>query len=470
VLAEKSGIPGVVVTNPGFDEQVRNFARQNGVPALQVAVYPDPFDLETVAQLREKSVKILIPQIIDALTKPLPATNASAVKGPASEIVFRGTIDQVNRYFTAMGWSDGMPIIPPTRERVAEFLKYTDHHPHEEIAVLPPANLKATPWNIAVNGVMAGCRPEYMPILIAAVQAMADPGFRYKEHGSSTHSFTNFFWVNGPIARQLGVDHGQGLIENPVNRVIGRALSLIERNIAGLRIKETQMGTFGKQLSWVMAEDEETMAKFGWEPFHVEKGFARNANTVTAGYSTLWGRNLIPSASDPKIVMQIIAYGITTTEALASGFTGQSRRYVLLTPSVAKILAQGSYTKKSLREDLVKNARKITYEAVFSKVYGSFGQVRDPLEKEFQKALKDKSSEKGKLPPWYPKFPGWENIETTPVLKAVEFIVCGDTARNKVQILAGGPGIATKEIKLPARWDELMRGAGYRPLDSFFLK
>jgi hypothetical protein len=168
--------------------------------------------------------------------------------------------------------------------------------------------------------------------------------------------------------------------------------------------------------------------------------------------------------------MQIIAYGITTTEALASGFTGQSRRYVLLTPSVARILAQGGYTKKSLREDLIKNARKITYEAVFSKVYGSFGQVRDPLEKEFQKALKDKNSEKGKLPPWYPKFPGWENIETTPVLKAVEFIVCGDTARNKVQILAGGPGIATKEIKLPARWDELMRGAGYRPLDSFFLK
>ena len=126
-------------------------------------------------------------------------------------------------------------------------------------------------------------------------------------------------------------------------------MSLIERNIAGFRIKETQMGSFGKTLSWVLAEDEEAMIKLGWEPYHVEKGFAKNANTLSAGYSTLWGRNLIPSTSDPKILMQIMAYGITNTEAFASGFTGQSRRYVLVAPGVAKILADGGYTKKSLR-------------------------------------------------------------------------------------------------------------------------
>jgi len=469
-VAEQSGIPGVVVTNPGFDEQARNSAKENGIPSLQVAVYPDPFDLETNAQLQEKSAKIVVPQIIDALTKPIAASKAAAEKGGSREIVSTGTIDQINRYFTDKGWSDGMSITPPTREKVAEFLKYTDYPPDQEIAVLPPANLKATPWNIAVNGVMAGCRPEYMPILIAAVQAIADPDFRYKNHGESTHSFMNFFWVNGPIARQLGIDHGQGLIANPVNSVIGRAMSLIERNIAGLRIKETQMGSFGKQLSWVLAEDEEAMTKLGWEPYQVGKGFAKNANTLSAGYSTLWGRNLIPSTSDPKILMQIMAYGITTTEAFASGFTGQSQRYVLVAPGVAKVLADGGYTKKSLREDLIKNARKITYEAVFSKVYGSFGPVYNSFEAELQKALKNKNTKKGMLPPWYPRFPGWENIETTPAIKLVEFIVCGDPARNKVQILAGGPGSAIKEIKLPAKWDELMEKAGYRPLQEFFLK
>ena len=238
-------------------------AQDSGIPSLQVALYPDPFDLETDAQLREKSAKIVVPQIIDALTKPITASKDSVAKRDSREIVFTGTIDQINRYFTDKGWSDGMSITPPTKEKVEEFLKYTDYAPDQEIAVLPVANLRATPWNIAVNGVMAGCRPEHMPILIAAVQAIADPAFRYANNGGSTHSFMNFFWVNGPLARQLGIDHGQGLIAHPVNSVIGRAMSLIERNIAGFRIKETQMGSFGKQLSWVLAEDEEAMSQTG---------------------------------------------------------------------------------------------------------------------------------------------------------------------------------------------------------------
>ena len=468
-MAEQAGIPGVVVTNPGFDEQVRHSAQDSGIPSLQVALYPDPFDLETNAQLREKSVTMVFPQIVEALTKPVTAAKDSVATRGSREIVFTGTVDQINRYFTDKGWSDGMSITPPTREKVEEFLKYTDDAPDQKIAVLPVANLKATPWNIAVNGVMAGCRPEHMPILIAAVQAMTDPAFRYANNGGSTHSFMNFFWVNGPLARQLGIDHGQGLIAHWVNSVIGRAMSLIERNIAGFRIKETQMGSFGKQLSWVLAEDEAAMGKLGWEPYHVEKGFAKNANTLSAGNSTVWGRNLIPSTSDPKALMQIMAYGMVNTEAFASGFSG-SRRYVLIEPGVAKILAAGGYTKQRLRQDLMKTGRKITHEAVFSQVYGSFGPVYGSFEAEFQKALINKNTQKGMLPPWYPRFPGWEAIETSPAIRQVEFIVCGDPARNKVQTLAGGPGAAIKEIKLPAKWDELMAKAGYRPLKEFFLK
>ncbi len=467
VVAEQLGIPAVVVTNPGFDEQARTMAQYSGIPSLQVAVYPDPFDLETEAQLVEKSKTILVPQIIDALTKSIAAAKDS-VKIDSRKIVFTGTLDEINRYFTALGWSDGLSISPPTVDRIEEFLKYTDYGPHEEIAVLPPANLKATPWTIAANGVMAGCRPEYMPILIAAVQAMGDPAFRYRSHGASTHSITSFFWVNGPLARQLGIDHGQGLIAHPVNAAIGRAMSLIERNIAGLRIKETQMGSFGKMMSWVLAEDEQAMIQWGWEPYHVEKGFDRNANVITAGTSTVWGRNLVPATSEPEIITQLIAYDAVNTEAFASGFTGQSRRYVLIGPGVAEILAGGGYTKGTLRRDIMRMGRKITYEAVFSQVYGSFGRVQRSFEEELRRALR--YSEKGKLPPWYPRFPGWEEIETVPAVGMIEFIVCGDPIRNKVQILAGGPGIASKEIKLPANWDELMQKAGYRPLREFYLQ
>lgn len=462
-----------MVVNPGFDDQARKVARAEGIPAIQVAVYPDPFDLETDAQLREKSVRLLLPQIIDALTKPVaPAPKQSAAEKDNRAIVFTGTIDQINRYVTEKGWSDGLSITPPTRERVEEFLKYTGYAPDEEITILPLANLRATPWNIAVNGVMAGCRPEYMPILIAAVQAMGDPAYHYNLFGGSTHSFTSFFWVNGPIARQLGIDHGQGLIANPVNAVLGRAMSLIERNIAGLRIKETQMGSFGKQPMYFLAEDEEAMGELGqgWEPYHVARGFARNANTVSASYSTVWGRNLIPATSDPKILMQLMAYGITTTEAFASGLTGMPR-CVLIGPGVAKVLAQGGYTKETLRRDLVETGRKITYEAIFSKVYGSVGNVHGTFDQELAKVQRNPANEKGKLPPWYPRFPGWEQIQTMPAVNQVEILVCGDPARNKVQTLASGRGRVTiKEIKLPSRWHQLMEQLGRPPLEEFYLK
>ena len=90
------------------------------------------------------------------------------VKSP-EEIVYRGTFDEVNDFFYQKGWTDGLSIIPPTREAVEETLSWTDLSPEEEIGILPLATRKATPWNIAVNAVMAGCRPEYMPVLIAAV-------------------------------------------------------------------------------------------------------------------------------------------------------------------------------------------------------------------------------------------------------------------------------------------------------------
>jgi hypothetical protein len=474
VVAEKSGVPSVVVAGPAFKKQAEVTAYDQGVPSVRVAVYPGPFDLHSDSQVRENAVKIVVPQVIEALTKPLPesasAQEASRKEKKAREVVFTGTVDEVNRYFSDYQWSDGMAIIPPTVERVEEFLQYTDYAPYEEIAVLPLANLRATPWNIAVNAVMAGARPQYMPIIMAAVQAIGDPAFRLAVTGGSTHSFNTFYWVNGPLARQLGIDYGQGLIAAQANQVIGRTMSLIERNIAGFRIKETQMGTFGKLQSWVLAEDEEALKKIGWQPDHVEKGFDKDVSTVSVASSTFMGQNIIPSTSDPKILIQLLAYGITYNEAFASGMIG-SPRTLLLAPTTAEVLAKGGYTKKTLIEDLVETARKPTYEWTFSKVYGSYGRIFSSFDKEVEKDLNDPRAAKGKLPPWYPRAPGWEEIKTTPSItrNTIHILVCGDPSRNKAQVLAGGTGKSVKEVKLPATWDELMEKAGYRPLREFVI-
>jgi hypothetical protein len=458
------------VAAPGFVETVRQIGLNQDVPALQVAVYPGPFELHTDAELAENTGKVLFPQIVDTLTKPIKTGETVAADAPdPRKIVSTGTIDEIDIYFSLKKWSDGMPVIPPTIERVEEFLKFTDFAPDETIAVLPSANLGATPWNIAVNGVMAGCRPEYMPVLIAAVQAMGDEAFSLASHGGSTHSFTIFLCVNGPLSRQLGIDHGQGLIAHPVNRVIGRALGLIERNIAGFRIKETQMGSFGKTLSWALAEDEEAIFNIGWEPLHVEKGFDRNASIVSMGSSTIWGQNLIPSTSDARTLMLMLAHEISHKEIFASGSI-RSARTELMTPTVAKLLADSGYSKKSLKEELIKNSRRVTHEWVYCKVHGSFGWVYPSFEEELEKCLAEPGVEKGRLPVWYPRFPGWEAIETTPSIQVdkIDILVCGDPSRNKAQTMAGAKMVA-REINLPANWDELMEKKGYRHLKSFNL-
>lgn len=472
-MAEQSGIPSVVVAGSAFKKQAEVTANDQGVPSLRVAVYPGPFDLHSDAQLRENAVKVVVPQVIEALTKPLPesaSARASLKEQKVRETVFTGTIDEVNRYFSDYQWSDGMAIIPPTVERVEAFLEYTGYAPYEEIAVLPLANLRATPWNIAVNAVMAGARPEYMPIVIAAVQAIGDPAFRLAVTGGSTHSFNTFFWVNGPLARQLGIEFGQGLIAAHANQSIGRTMSLIERNIAGFRTKETQMGTFGKLQSWVLAEDEEALKRIGWQPDHVSRGFDKDASTVSAASSTFMGQNTIPSTSDPKVLMQLLAYGITYNEALASGMIN-SPRTLLITPTTAEVLAKGGYTKRTLIADLAETARKPTYEWTFSKVYGSYGRVFGSFDRELQRELNDPRAAKGKLPPWYPRAPGWEDIKTTPSVArhGIRILVCGDPSRNKAQVLAGGRGGSVKEVRLPANWDDLMEKAGYRPLKEFVL-
>jgi len=152
VEAEKAGIPSVVVTLTNFVTVAQLAARAAGIDDLRTAEYPGAIGVH-LPEIREKIINVLFDQIIDGLTKPGPgqASRDAGVFDP-EEIVCRGSFDDVNRYFKGHEWTDGLPIVPPTRQRIGEFLRYTDRPPLEQVAILPQANLRATPWNIAVNG------------------------------------------------------------------------------------------------------------------------------------------------------------------------------------------------------------------------------------------------------------------------------------------------------------------------------
>ncbi|MBR2085222.1 MAG: hypothetical protein IJ879_11700, partial [Muribaculaceae bacterium] len=169
IAAEYIGIPSVMIAAPGFDTQAKTTAYNNGISVLRVAVYPGAFASHTVEELQQNTREVLWPQIKDMLTRTLTQEEVEENSHPEvadpQQPIFSGTIDEINEFYNDMLWSDGMPIIPPTLDRVEEFMKYTDYRWNRTIAVLSPSYRQTLVWHVAINGVMAGCKPEYMPLL-----------------------------------------------------------------------------------------------------------------------------------------------------------------------------------------------------------------------------------------------------------------------------------------------------------------
>ena len=182
------------------------------MPNLRIVEWRGHIDLDSEAERREKIKAEITPAVKKLLTEPVAKIEEVArTAWDAKKIVFKGTFEEVNEFFYKNQWRDGLPIVPPTLEKVEEFLKFTDRSPDQVLGTFPPGNRQVTVWTVAVNGVMAGCRPEYMPILIAATEAIAEPQFRL-EAGGSTPGWQALVTLNGPIVRQLGFNYGQGLM------------------------------------------------------------------------------------------------------------------------------------------------------------------------------------------------------------------------------------------------------------------
>ena len=155
---------------------VKMIAKDSGYPDLRIAEYPRTIALDDVPTMRKNIEEKLFPRIVKALTEPVKSTVTTKNLEPNNQdIVFEGNLEQVNQHFYEKQWGDGLPVVPPTMEKVEAFLKYTDRSPDEMLGVLPPRMGAATVWKVAVNGVMSGCRPEYMPVLLAIAEIVADP-------------------------------------------------------------------------------------------------------------------------------------------------------------------------------------------------------------------------------------------------------------------------------------------------------
>jgi hypothetical protein len=282
--------------------------------------------------------------------------------------------EAVQEMFLARGWSDGLPIVPPTPQRVEAMMAATDLNSQDVVAELPPIWGAATIEKLAINAVMAGCLPAYFPVLVAAIEAMSDPAFNLYAVQATTHPCAPLVIVNGPLRSALGLNSSSGAFGpgwRP-NAVIGRAVRLALLNIGGARPGTGDMSTQGapSKYSYCVAENEESSP---WQPLQVERGFEPHQSTVTvlAGEPP---HNINDHAGSSAVdILTIIAGSIAVTGA-NNAYTG-GETLLALGPEHAGTIARDGFSKRDIGEWLVQRAtiplERYTEETMIER----FGQV-----------------------------------------------------------------------------------------------
>ncbi len=276
--------------------------------------------------------------------KPGPALDALRVSGSSVE---------VTSTFYKNGWTDGFPIVPPTEEAVREMLAGTDLSLDHVLGIMVPKNAPVTLQKIAINAVMAGCRPTYLPVLIAAVEGILEPDFDLTGVQCSTGPHSPLLLINGPVRRQINVNCSSGAMGHgwQANATIGRAIRLILNNIGGARIGESDMTTLGmaENYTYCFGENEEQNP---WMPLHVEQGFGAEDSTVS-----------VLGAFSPEIISDHVGIKAEEILAVAADVAARLTRFhvpmmghiierdtlLILCPEHAKSIADAGWSKTDLR-------------------------------------------------------------------------------------------------------------------------
>ena len=344
---ERRGLPGVVLSFETLLEDAEGAAERQGVP-LRVVSVPYPPEAITGEEWEE------IADLTDrALTNPPLGEEARTGPSPAprpERIAFRGGHDDCLDFFYNQGWTDGLPIVPPTEERLAAMLKGTGHAPEEVVtATMWPEAWEATVEKVALNGVMAGCRPEHLPVLLAAVEAFGQEDISAQVR--STNSFCFMQVVNGPIRNEIGMNAGTSALSpgNRANAAIGRALRLFVLNLGGGRVGLNLMANLGNVglYSFCLPENEEESP---WEPLSVDLGYRAGESVLTI-FSGGWfhAGNFISQPLEE----------LARTMAWTEHPTGM---VALMAPPRARSLAEQKMTKARVREVLWREAKRTIAE------------------------------------------------------------------------------------------------------------
>lgn len=366
VAAEKAGIPSVSLVCSGFERQALATGRGLGIDNLPLAVLNGHVDSVTSEEMISRFLAQTVPEILRGLTVESLESDAQHGEPSALDIVGCGSIDHINDLFARKGWSDGSPIVPPTKDRVDDFIAESGNDPWRVIGQARPSSRDMTVWSVAVNAVMAGVRAEHFPVLLAIAEVLADPTYGV-EHSGNTTGADALIVVSGPSTAELGFNSGAGALRDgtPANTTIGRWLRLYQRNVCGFTISEHDKATFGNSARVVLAEDHETLREIrdhGWFPLSADFGFDANDDTVTI--VRVNGGTIVGSVFG-STAEQIIAY-LADGLARLSGWelthnyglgSGQFQPLLVVSPLLARTFVRSGWSKDDVRSALFEQAR-----------------------------------------------------------------------------------------------------------------
>ena len=355
VRLESRGVPTATVCSSAFSRAAHSQAAGRGMSGLPIVEIPHPMHTAP-GEIVQQRAEAALDGVIAALTRRRETSAERTSERLLDRVEAPADPDALQEFFFAQGWSDGLPVTAPTATAVRAMLAAGRREARETLGPVPPRMRTATVEKIAVNAVMAGCRPEYFPVVLAALEAALEDDCRLYGIQTATNNTSPLIIVNGPAIERLGLNaagnvFGQGC---RANATIGRALQLILRNVGGDLPGETDMATQGQpgKFTFCIAENERESP---WLPLHVERGYRREDSTVTViGASP--GHNVFTYGCESG--REIIDHLTGAMTALGhNNVIFPTGPLVVLGPEHARVLARDGYDKEAIRQHLFRHAR-----------------------------------------------------------------------------------------------------------------
>ena len=320
------------------------------MPHLPVALVAHPIGGIDPVIVRGRAEAVVDEVLVGLTRDPAPPSRPPAAVG-AAVTEAPEDLDAFQAWAMEQRWSDGLAVLPPTASRVDRMLGARAARRHEIVATLAPLDGAATLEAVAINAALAGADPEHLPVIVAAVRAIADPTFNLNAIQTTTHPCTPLVVVNGPIAGRLGISGGPNALGNGhrANGVIGRAVRLVMQNVGGARPGLEDRATLGHpgKFSYCLAENE---AASPWAPLHVERGFAAGTSTVTACGSEAPHNVNDHGSTTPEGILLALAGTAATTGSNNVYLAGEP--LVILGPEHAQTLALTGWSKAEVKRRL----------------------------------------------------------------------------------------------------------------------